>query len=440
MNKRVAAKNLAFGLLVVSILLLPSVFTQNFKEKARPLESASSLDAFISAAANKKLVMLGESTHGTHEFYAWRNLISRRLIAEHNFNFIVVEGDFASLYELNRYVKHLPGAARSARQVLTKLDHWPTWTWSNTEIEALADWLRDYNKERAPEQRVGFYGLDVYDEWRSQKAVLDFLKKHNRTLYRQVRKEYSCFSHYKKHSWNYARAAVKDLRTSCAEAVEKVVQLVEQNRVLLEKLSDDDYFYLLQNAHVAQQAERFYRLALASKDESSWNARVEHMHNTVNRLLALYGENSKGIVWAHNSHIGDASYTTMIQTNNQNIGRLARKQLGRDEVFLAGFTAYIGKVQAASSWNAEMQTLQIPAAIDESLEGRLQATGLDAFYLVFDEQDRDSDEMLAPLGNRAIGVVYNPVDDAAQYEPSIVPLRYDALVFFEETTALEPLR
>lgn len=430
----------ALCLLIMSSLLFPSAFAQNFKEKAHPLESASSLDAFISAAASKKLVMLGESNHGTHEFYTWRDVISRRLISEHHFNFIVVEGDFASLYELNRYVKHLPGAARSARQVLAKLDRWPTWMWSNKEVEALAEWLHDYNKEREPEQRVGFYGLDVYDEWRSQKAVLDALKKHNRMLYKQARKEYNCFSPYKKHSWNYARAAVKDVSKSCASATEKVVQLVEQNRTLLEKVSDYDYFYLLQNAQVAQHAERFYRLALASQDESSWNARVEHMHNTVNRLLALYGENSQGIVWAHNSHVGDASYTTMIQTNNQNIGRLARKQLGRGEVFLAGFTTYAGKVQAASSWNAEMQALQIPNATGESLEGRLHATGLDAFYVVFDEQDRDSDEMLAPLGNRAIGVVYNPAKDAAQYEPSIVPLRYDALVFFAETTALESLR
>lgn len=428
----------------ISIVFFFPVSAQDFKEKAHVLQSSASLDALIAAAASKKLVMLGDASHGTHEYYVWRDAISRRLIEEHEFNFIVVEGDFASLYKVNRYVKKMPDAARSARKVLARLERWPEWMWANEEVVTLIEWLRAHNDKLTPEQRVGFYGMDVYDEGRSRREVLAVLKKHQRDLYREVRKEYSCFSPYKNNSWAYAKA-VQQGADSCADAAAKVVQLVEQMQLVDQKrkaipaLTDHQYFYVQQNAGVVRSAEKFYRETLVLQDESSWNSRVAHMHSTIDRLLTLHGEDAKGIVWAHNTHVGDASYTTMLQSNHQNIGRLARKQWGRDNVFLVGFTTYTGSVLAGSTWGGPMATKQIPPAKSDSLEEKLYRTELEAFYLIFDEEDRDDDAMLAPVGHREIGAVYNPADDHDQYEPSILPLRYDTLMFFATTRALEPI-
>lgn len=177
---------------------------QNFEQKIIPLEGDTSLDTLIFVASEKELVLLGEASHGTHEYYLWRDKISRRLIAEHDFNFIAVEGDFASLYQLNRYVKNLDGSANSAKVVLLKLDRWPIWMWANEEVVALAEWLRKYNDQLAQDKKLGFYGMDVYDEWNSKKVVLDMLKETDQTAYNYVKEQYKCFAPHKGDSWRYA--------------------------------------------------------------------------------------------------------------------------------------------------------------------------------------------------------------------------------------------
>ncbi|MCG2431314.1 erythromycin esterase family protein [Aequorivita xiaoshiensis] len=424
----------------LTLLMVFSIMTisaQNFTKKAIKLDNASSLDPLIAAAWDKKLVLLGEASHGTHEYYIWRDKISRRLIEEHNFNFIAVEGDFASLYKLNQYVKNFEGAGKSAREVLMQLNRWPTWMWANEEVVALAEWLRQYNDSLPPNKKVGFYGMDVYDEWVSKEMVLETLKKIDESSYNYVKLQYNCFNPYKGDSWQYARA-VKDGKPDCEAATERVVTYIRNNREILENLSDDEYFYLLQNAIVVHNAEEFYRESIAAKDAVSWNSRVFHMRETVGDLLALYGKNAKGVVWAHNTHIGDASFTSMRNTGEINIGQLKRENLGKDNVFLIGFSSYKGKVIAGSRWGARMEEMTIPRALRSSVEYKLKKTGLDAFYLIFDEEDR-KEENLKVMGHRAIGVVYNPQFDRRQFVPTIIPLRYDALIFFNETTALQPL-
>ena len=421
-------------LMIFSIMMLSA---QNITEKAKLLENASSLDALISVAGDKKLVLLGEASHGTHEYYVWRDIISRRLIEEHNFNFIAVEGDFASLYKLNQYVKNGEGAEKSAREVLIKLNRWPTWMWANEEVVALAEWLRKHNDTLPQDKKVGFYGMDVYDEWHSKEMVLDILKKTDETSYYYAKQQYNCFNPHKGESWKYANA-VKAGKPNCAAATDRVVEYIRNNREVLKELSDDTYFYLFQNAIVVHNAEEFYRESVASKDAVSWNSRVFHMRETVGDLLALYGEDSKGVVWAHNTHIGDASFTSMRHSGEKNIGQLKRESLGKENVFLVGFSSYKGKVIAGSSWGSRMEEMTIPKAIKNSVETKLKNTGLEAFYLIFDEEDR-KEENLEAIGHRAIGVVYNPEYDRRQFVPTIVPMRYDALLFFKETTALKPL-
>lgn len=412
-------------------------FSQDMRDKAHLLETSASLDKLIAASENKKLVLLGEASHGTLEYYTWRDSISRRLIQEHAFSFIAVEGDFASLYELNRYVKNKEGAAKSARKVLLKLNRWPLWMWANEEIVAFAEWLRKYNDTLPENQKVGFYGMDVYDEWHSKNAILDLLKKHDKTLYNLVKEYYNCFSPYKGNSWSYA-TAVKNGKKSCEESTARVLDLLIQNRENLE-ISKDDYFYLLQNALVVHNAEKFYRKEVLYKDASSWNSRVYHMNQTIHNLLFQYGEGAKGIVWAHNTHIGDALYSSMGNSNQKNIGQLTREYFGKENVFLIGFTTYRGSVMAAKSWGAPMQKMLIPAAIKNSAEQLMFKTGLHSFYLIFDDDDRANKNLKKEIGNRAVGVVYNPEGDHRQFVQTILPMRYDAKIFIRDTKALQPL-
>lgn len=414
-------------------------FDKYIKDQAIPLSGSADLNRLVNAAGNNRLVLLGEASHGTHEYYFWRDAISRLLISEKEFNFIAVEGDFASLYELNRYVKDMPGSANSARDVLENLDRWPQWMWGNEEVLALAEWLREYNDKLPFDRKVGFYGMDVYDEWRSKDAVLDFLREHDREIFRQVRDYYNCFQSYDRDSWSYARG-VQQGRPDCSDQTLAVVDLIRSSRDRFNELSDYEYFYLLQNAYVKHNAEKFYRKSAIRRDASSWNSRVHHMHETVNRLLDLYGEGSNGIVWAHNTHIGDARFTDMYNAGNQNIGELSRVHHGPENIFSVGFTTYKGKVMAGAQWGSRQQVKRIASARRNSVEYIMNKTGLPAFYLLFDDVDRTHEEFMEPRGHRAVGVVYNPVNEPRQYVNTILPLRYDAFIFFHETKALNPLR
>ncbi len=408
------------------------------KNKAIPLEKAGELDQLINAAGDKTLALLGEASHGTHEYYIWRDSISRRLIAEKGFNFIAVEGDFASLFELNRYVKNKPGAAGSAREVLENLDRWPQWMWGNHEVKQLAEWLRSHNDQLGEGQSmVGFYGMDVYDEWTSKEVLLKFLQDHNPEIYQQVKEQYSCFEPYGFDSRVYARS-LQTGRSDCSEHTRTVVELLQNARGEFD-VDDYQYFYAVQNAMVVKNAEKFYRKSATRRDASSWNSRVHHMHETVNRLLDVYGEGSKGIVWAHNTHIGDARFTEMYSAGNQNIGELSRVHHGPENVFSIGFTTYRGQVKAGASWESERENMQIAVAQRNSVEYLLNQTGLERFYLMFDDEDRTHDDFMQPRGHRAVGVVFNPANEPRQYVNTVLPMRYDAIIFFRETQALNPL-
>ncbi|MDR4988621.1 MAG: erythromycin esterase family protein [Bacteroidales bacterium] len=427
-----------FALTSAKANYLSETLISYISSRALALEQSSDLDALIAGAADRKLVLLGEASHGTREYYAWRDSISRRLIAEHGFNFIAVEGDWASLYELNLYVKDMPGAAGSAREVLEGLDRWPLWMWGNEEVVALAEWMRSFNSTLPEEERVGFYGKDVYDEWNSYRTLLSFLQTHNQEVYRKVQAQYACFAPYADNSWQYAQAVAGGMN-DCTRQLAEAVETVRRHKNSFTSLSDSEYFWLLQNALVVKHAEKFYRKSITRQDASSWNSRVQYMNMTVNRLLGLYGPDSRGIVWAHNTHIGDARFTEMGQFGQKNIGHLSRVEHGPEQVFLVGFATYRGAVMAGDQWGSRMQIMRVPAAPSNSIEGVLERTGLERFYLVFDDDDRTHREFMEVKGNRAIGVVYNPQNDRRQYVQTIVPLRYDALLFFRETEALTPL-
>lgn len=409
-----------------------------FKNKAIQFNDSQGLTSLIESASGRRLVLLGESTHGTHEYYVWRSTITKKLITEHGYNFIVVEGDFASLYELNRYVKNLPGAAKTAKEAMQILDRWPQWMWRNHVVLELITWLRQHNDQLPQENKVGFYGMDVYDEWRSKEVLLELSQKADPELHQQVMEQLKCFSLYWGDSWAYAREARKT-GINCAVNTENLINLLLEQRPGMNDITDYDFFYAIQNAHVINNAEKFYRKSAAGLSNASWNARVHHMHHTTIRLLELYGEGSKGIVWAHNTHIGDASYTDMKNYNQTNIGELSRSYFGKENVFLIGFSTYKGKVQASSQWGDTRQVMRVRQSPRNTLEDMFQRTGMESFYLLFDEEDRSHKELMKPIGHRAIGVIYHPQFDSRQYIKTVVPMRYDALIFIRETKELKPL-
>ena len=406
-------------------------------ELAQPLRDRDALTPLIERAGRHALALLGESTHGTAEYYTWRADISRRLVEEHGFSFIAVEGDWDACWRGNQYVKHLPGAGPSAEAVLRSFDRWPLWMWANQETAALVEWLHGWNADRPLEERVGFYGIDVYGVEGSMAEVLAYLEQvGDEEGLEKARQAYACLeTHLPGH--RYATAVMSGV-AACEEPVAEVAQHLRERADALRAEDAKAWFNAKQHALVVRNAERHYR-AMASQDGQSWNSRVEHFQGTIERLLEYHGEGAKGVVWAHNTHIGDARATVMAQAGRTNIGQLLRERYGDDAVFSVGFGTYRGTVLAGSAWEAPVERMTIPPAMPDSLEELLHRTGLDRLWLIFEPETRTG-PLAEPIGQRAVGVVYHPARERfGNYVPTVAPDRYNAFIFFAETTPLSPL-
>lgn len=399
-----------------------------------PLVSQESLDPIIKKASEVKVVLLGEATHGTSEFYSWRDSISRRLISEQGFNFILVEGDWASLFLLNRYVKGVSDFS-SAKEVVRQFNRWPSWMWRNEEVVALAEWLKDFNQHRPPGEKVGFYGMDVYDEWSSYDEVMAFLEEYDAGLANNIRDFYDCMKIFGRDSWQYAGAVSKGYN-ACAPHLKTAFDLLEGNLDADDLMSDYDKMYVVQNARVFKNAEKFFRKAVNDQN-ASWNSRVTHMFITLQTMLDFYGQNAKAIVWAHNTHIGDAQATDMALSGQVNIGQLTREHFTPENVFLVGFGTSEGQVTAGRQWGKDMLQLTLPKAMPGSFEDRLHNASSGDFLLIMNPQLRKHPFIGSKIGHRAVGVVYNPERERfGNYVPSIPGERYDAFIFIEKTRPL----
>jgi len=406
---------------------------------ARPLESAHDLDPLLDAIGDAHYVLLGEASHGTSEFYTWRTEISKRLIAEKGFSFIGVEGDWPDCYRVNRYVKGYDDAGTNAREVLHAFERWPTWMWANREIIELAEWLRDHNRRLGVERQVGFYGLDVYSLWDSMRAVTEYLERIDPGLATAARRAYNCFEPYAEDAQDYARATAL-VPTSCEDETVAVLRALKLNERQFKEDGHEAYFNAEQNALVARNAELYYRTMIRG-GPSSWNVRDRHMYETLERLMKHHGPDARAIVWEHNTHIGDARFTDMARAGMFNIGQLVREERARDGVVLVGFGTHRGTVIAADEWGAPMQRMRVPAAREGSFEEAMHDASVGNALMVFDGSDDAGvpgfDE---PMGHRAIGVVYDPNHERwGNYVPTIVPRRYDAFLYVEETKAVDPL-
>ena len=399
------------------------------------LNTSKDLDALVSDIEDKSIVMLGEASHGTHEFYTWRSAISKRLIEEKGFSFIAVEGDWPDCYKINRYVKGYKDTSDDIRNVLLNFDRWPTWMWANWEVAALAEWLNEHNKKLSPDKKIGFYGLDVYSLWDSMYEMINYLDQEDPHAAMTVKRAIECFEPYQHNEQLYARYSLT--KHSCRD---KVLALLKEIRMKAQFLDGDPEagFNTEQNALIAVNAEKYYT-SMMGFDNESWNVRDRHMMQTLDRLMKFHGKNAKGIVWEHNTHIGDARATNMKRQGMINIGQLAREDYGEDKIYLVGFASHSGTVIAGDEWGAPMEELEVPAARPGSIEDILHKESASDRYILFSEGI--SEKMYeTEIHHRAIGVVYHPeTERMSNYVPSVLSKRYDALVFLDETSALHPL-
>ena len=415
-------------------------------ETAYPLAgSARDYDPLVGRIGEARFALLGEASHGTHEFYCERAEITKRLITEKNFVAVAVEADWPDAYRLNRYVR---GASDDvdAVEALADFRRFPTWMWRNKVVVEFIEWLRAYN-DALPQgaEKVGFYGLDLYSLHASMKAVLRYLEKVDPEAAKKARERYSCFDHFGEDTQAYGLMTRLNLSKSCEEEV--VNQLIELQRRAGQfarsggQFADDELFYAEQNARLVKNAEAYYR-SMFLEEVSSWNLRDRHMAETLDALvthLGRKGRRAKLAVWEHNSHLGDARATEMGQRGELNVGQLTREKYGHEAV-LVGFTTHHGTVTAASDWGKPAERKRVRPALAGSYEALFHTTGRDRFLLIPNDSDAVAQQLSASRLERAIGVIYRPeTERQSHYFRARLTDQFDAVLHFDETRAVKPL-
>jgi erythromycin esterase-like protein len=393
-----------------------------------------------------RFVLLGEASHGTHEFYRERAQITKRLIKEKGFTAVAAEADWPDAYRVNRYVRGR-GEDAEAVDALAGFKRFPTWMWRNADVLDFVGWLRAYNDALpAAAAKVGFYGLDLYSLHASVGAVLDYLDRVDPEAARRARYRYSCFDHFGEDTQAYGYAAGFGLTESCEGEV--VSQLVELRRRAAEyasrdgRVAEDEFFTAEQNARLVKNAEEYYRSMFRGR-VSSWNLRDRHMAETLHALAAHLERQGAGAakvaVWEHNSHLGDARATQMGEHGEWNVGQLVREKYGGESV-LVGFSTYAGTVTAARDWDAPAERKRVRPALAESYEALFHETGVPRFLLALRDGGAAAAGLSEPRLERAIGVIYRPeTERQSHYFYARLPRQFDAVIHFDETRAVEPL-
>jgi erythromycin esterase-like protein len=412
---------------------------------ALPLRgSAQDHDALIALVGDAKLVLIGEASHGTEEFYRERARLTRRLIEEHGFDAVAAEADWPDAYRVNRFVRD-QGPDRNPGEALAGFARFPAWMWRNVEVLDFIAWLRGHNDRRPRDQaRVGFYGLDLYSLYASIEAVIGYLDRVDPSAAQRARSRYACFDATREDGQAYGLSAGIDLSASCEKAV--TAQLDEMRHRAFEfagtsPLAEDELFFAEQNARVAKNAEAYYR-AMFHRRVSSWNLRDQHMMDTLVALIAHLeraGGGAKIVVWAHNSHLGDARATEMGAAGEWNLGQLVRERYGA-RAALIGFSTYTGSVTAASSWGAPAEQKSVRPALPGSYEDVFHRTGLSRFALSLTAANQAVRGLSTERLERAIGVIYLPQSErVSHYFQACLPAQFDAIIHIDETRAVAPL-
>jgi erythromycin esterase-like protein len=417
---------------------------------ARPLAGRADDHApLLDMLGGARFALLGEASHGTHEFYFERAEITKRLIVERRFDAVAVEADWPDAYRVNRYVRGLAGIAGTPRDAgadaaLAGFKRFPTWMWRNTVVRDFVEWLRGHNAKLAPAARVGFYGIDLYSLFTSIEAVLGYLGRVDPEAAERARRRYACFDRFREDTQAYGYAAALDLGESCENGV--VAQLVELTRRAGAAppggADPDAHFAAEQNARLVKNAEHYYRSMFRGR-VSSWNLRDAHMVETLLALDAHLGRQRAAppriAVWAHNSHLGDASQTEMGEDGEWNVGQLMRERHGADAL-LVGFTTHHGTVTAASDWDSAAETKTVRPGLAGSCEALLHDVGIERFGVLLRGDGALARALDARRLQRAIGVIYRPeTERQSHYFHARMARQFDALVHLDETHALQPL-
>jgi erythromycin esterase-like protein/predicted phosphoribosyltransferase/dienelactone hydrolase len=419
-----------------AVVLTPAARVAAAAEPLPDIEDPAFAAAF-DRYAGARVVLLGEASHGTSEFYRARAAITRRLIEKHGFNFVAVEADWPDAAAIDRHVRHKPHKATA----VPPFSRFPTWMWRNTDVEAFVRWLRGHNLARPSEARVMFCGLDLYNMRGSMAAVLDYLDKVDPKAAAEARERYACLAPWSAEPAAYGRAALNEGYALCERPVVSI--LVDLVRKALDYAAEDGetFFDATENARLVVDAERYYRIMYYGGRES-WNLRDRHMFETLERILRMRGPDAKAVVWAHNSHIGDARYTEMGAVRGElNIGQLCRQRFGRDAA-LIGFGTHSGTVMAASDWDGVAEVKTVRPSRHDSYEAICHESGVARFLLDLRPGGNDplrSDLSAARL-ERYIGVIYRPDTELmSHYSQAILPEQYDGFVWLDQTRAVTPL-
>jgi erythromycin esterase-like protein len=412
------------------------------------LASHEKFDAVLERIGDAEVVLLGEATHGTHEFYLYRAQLSKRLIVDKGFDAIAVEADWPDALCIDRHVRlrdgHDADGYAGALKALATFQRFPRWMWRNTETLKLMRWLRAHNAKPENEaRRAGFFGLDLYSLRRSMDAVVTYLDRVDPEAARRARARYSCFDHLADDPQHYGYATTFGLSDDCEdEVVQQLLQLMEHDRARLAAHDADEAFFAEQNARVARNAEAYYRAMFQGRNKS-WNLRDTHMADTLTalreHLSAREGRPARVVVWAHNSHIGDARATEMGEDGQLNLGQLARERFG-SSCYLLGFTTHAGTVCAASDWDGAVEQKRILPSRPDSFERLLHDCGADNFFLALRELRDREDLALGRRLERAIGVIYLPQSErVSHYFHADLARQFDGVLHVDVTRPLTPL-
>src|SRR6516164_4519364 len=407
--------------------------TQTVADDCEPFDSieTAQLDDLLSRIGDSRIVLIGEASHGTSEFYRMRQRISRELIEKKDFRFVAIESDWPDAARVDHYVRHLEYPPSE----WTSFARFPVWMWRNNEVRTFIDWLRGHNAPLKGGARVAFHGLDLYSLYDSIRAVLRYLDQVDPHSARVARERYGCLTPWQSDPATYGHAALTGAYPTCeADVVRVLTDLLHKRRDYAER-DGERFMDAVQNARLITNAERYYRIMYYGS-RASWNLRDNHMFETLKNLLAFHGGRSKAVVWAHNSHVGNAGATEMAARGEYNLGHLCRKEFG-DLAYSIGFGTRTGTVAAASNWDGPMEIKTVLPAIPESYEHVCHETGKPSFLLNL----RRSNErgLRKPRFERAIGVIYRPETElASHYFQVVLPEQFDEYVWFDETRAITP--
>ena len=412
------------------------------RKHAIPLDPERGVGRILDLIGDVSVVLIGEATHGTHEFYDIRSHITRALIASRGFNIVAVEADWPDAYRANRWARG-QGSDDTAGDALADFVRFPRWMWRNRVTVQFLEWLRRYNLAEPGQRAASFYGLDLYSLHTSIDAVLRYLERVDPIAADRARERYACFEMFGSDPQVYGHATTRGGETSCEHEV--VSQLVELQRRAAEyvsrdgRVAADEYFSAAQNARLISDAEQYYRL-MYSSGRASWNLRDQHMMATLEAVMTHTRQmngTAKAVVWAHNSHLGDARATQMGEGGELNIGQLARQRFGAGMLSI-GFTTHHGRVTAASNWDEPAALMAVRPSLAGSYERLFHDTGLDAFLI--DLRGAAGAALHQPRLERAIGVVYRPESERrSHYFLASLPRQFDLVIHWDETRALEPL-